>query len=137
MRKTHWTVDRAAARRGQASGTVQPRTEHAQLTLYPLPTLSAFPGEAGPCPLYRNEAVQSWLQTSSLHPLPVKMPDTFRLRAHGSHMPLCNLNLSNMHSLPCITGFTCFTRYCSEPTHASRFCLILMPLGASVTCGVR
>ena len=26
---------------------------------------------------------------------------------------------------------------CSEPTHASRFCLILMPLGASVTCGVR
>ena len=32
------------------------------MTLYPLSTLSAFPGEAGSCPLYRNEAAQSWLQ---------------------------------------------------------------------------
>ena len=28
----------------------------------PLPTLGAFPGEAGSCPLYRNKAVQLWLQ---------------------------------------------------------------------------
>ena len=82
-----------------ASGTVQPRTEHAQLTLYPLSPLGAFPGEAGSCPLYRNGAVQAY-NTSSLHPLPVKMPDTFRLRAHGLHMPLCDLNLCNMHRLP-------------------------------------
>ena len=34
--------------------------------------------------------------------------------------------------LPCITGFTSLSRYCSEPRHASRFCLILMPLGANV-----
>ena len=72
-----------------ATGLVQPRTEHAQLTLYPLPTPGAFPGEAGPCPLYRNVAVQSWLQHIQPAPSPVKMPDTLRLRAHGSHMPLC------------------------------------------------
>ena len=41
-----------------ASGTVQPRTEHAQLTLYPLPTLGAFPGEAGPLP-----TLQEWGST--------------------------------------------------------------------------
>ena len=52
------------------------------------------------------------------------MPDTFRLRAHGSHMPLCDLNLCNMHSSPCITGFI-------RAHTCSRFCLVLMPLGAS------
>ena len=93
--------------------------------------------QAGPCPLYRNEAVQSWLQ--HIWPAPSPCQDAWHLQtartwlAHASF----DLNLCNMHRLPRITGFTCLTRYCSEPTHASRFCLILIPLGASVTFGVK
>ena len=39
---------------------------------------------------------------SSLHPLPASQDAWhFRLRTHGSHLPLCDLNPCNMHSLPC------------------------------------
>ena len=71
----------------KALTSVQPRTEHAQLTLYPLPTLGAFPGEAGPCPLSGMRQYSRGYNTSSLRPLPVKMPDTFKCAWEAKHFP--------------------------------------------------
>ena len=113
-----------ASTAGLASGTTQPRTAHAQLTGTLSPRQVPSREKQGPAHSTGMRQHSRGYNTSSLHPLPVKMPDTFRLRTHGSNMPLCDLNLCNTHSSPCITGLTSPTRYRSEPTHASRFCFL-------------
>ena len=72
--------------------------------------------------------------TSSLHPLPVQVPDTFRLRAHGLNMPLCDLNLCNTHSLPCFSPVSLVVILSPHLQVVSAF---LLSLGASVTLGVK
>ena len=111
-----------------ATGTVQPRTAHAQLTAYPLPTQVPSRVKQGPAHSTGMRQHSRGYNTSSLHPFPVKMPDTFRLRAHGSNMPLCD-PVQHAQLIMHHRFFTSLTRYCSEPTHASRFCLFRCLLG--------
>ena len=50
-----------------ATGSIQPRTAHAQLTGYPLSTPSVFPGEAEPCQSTGMMQRSRGYNTSSLH----------------------------------------------------------------------
>ena len=121
----------------QASRAIIPLTEAKAKPLYSALRTDYACSRLSPeeLALYKSETVQSVATThlacvfSLSRCLTLQTASTWL--AHAS----LRFELLQHAQLIMFIGFTCLTRCCSEPTPASRFCLILMPLGARVIFG--